>query len=87
MNPTKELSELTDKELLEEAKKMKSSSRKYALLIGCVIGVIIYGVAKKNMGYFALIAFLVVFRRFFSNPDQIKKNEELKRLLKERNLK
>ena len=36
----KELSELTDQELLDKAKKMKSTSMTHALLIGAMIGII-----------------------------------------------
>lgn len=81
----KELSKLTDQELLAEAKKMKSTSIMNATLIGIVIGVIIYGVAKNNFGFFTLIPLYFAFR-FFNNPKNNKRNEALKALLKERNL-
>ncbi|WP_297695180.1 hypothetical protein [uncultured Eudoraea sp.] len=51
----KELSELTDLELLDEARKKKSTSIKYALLIGFLIGIVIYSVAKNSLGFFTLI--------------------------------
>jgi F0F1-type ATP synthase assembly protein I len=79
----KELSALTDQELLAEAKKMKSNSIINATLIGVMIGIIIYGVAKNNIGFFTLIPLYFAFK-FFNKP---KNNEDLERLLKERNLK
>jgi len=82
----KELSELTDQELLEEAKKMKSNSIIHAILIGCVIGVVVYGVAKNNIGFFGLILLYFVHKRF-NNSENNKNNKELEKLLKERNLK
>ena len=81
----KELSELTDQELLEEAKKMKSSAIMHAALIGLMIGVVIYGVAKNNLGFFALIPLYFAFK-FFHNPENNKRYEAVKQLLKERNL-
>jgi len=82
----KKLSELTDQELLEEAKKMKSNAITHALLIGGVIGVVIYAVAKNNIGFFALVPLYFVYK-VFSNPENNKNNKELEKLLKERNLK
>ena len=73
--------------IITGSKKMKSSTITYALLIGGVFGVIVYGVAKNNIGFFALILLIFLAYKFFYNPESNKKNEELKRLLKERNLK
>ena len=83
----KKLSELTDQELLDEAKKMKSKSITYALLIGCVIGIIVFGVAKNKIGFFALIPIYYFGYKLLNNPENNKNNKELEKLLKERNLK
>ncbi len=79
----KELSELTDQELLNEAKKMKSTSIINALLIGFMIGIIIYSIIKNSVGLFTLIPLYFVFKLFNNS----KNNEVLESLLKERNLK
>jgi len=79
----KELSELTDQELLQEAKKMKSASIINAFLIGFMIGIVIYSIVKNSLGFFALIPLFFAFK-VFHKP---KKNKELKKLLKERNRK
>jgi hypothetical protein len=79
----KELSELTDQELLDEAKKMKSASMINAVLIGFMIGVVFYSIVKNSVGFFTLIPLFFAFK-VFHKP---KKNKELKKLLKERNLK
>jgi hypothetical protein len=79
------LSTLTDQELLDEAKKMKSSAIMHALLIGIMIGIVIYGFAKSNLGFFALIPLFFAFK-VFHNPENNKKYKVLRRLLKERNL-
>jgi len=78
----KELSELTDQELLQEAKKMKSASIINALLIGFMIGIVIYSILKNSIGFFTLIPLFFVFK-VFHKP---KKNKELNELLKERDL-
>lgn len=82
----KKLSELTDQELLAEAKKMKSKTILHALFIGGAIGVVIFGIAKSNIGFFSLVALYFVFKAF-SNTENEKHNEALEKLLKERNLK
>lgn len=79
----KELSELTDQELLEEAKKMKSTSVINALLIGFLIGIIIYSAAKNTLGFFTLIPLYFIYKIVNGSKD----NKALEELLKERNLK
>ena len=42
-----ELSELTDQELLDKAKKMKSKAMTNAILVGFMIGIIIYSILNN----------------------------------------
>ncbi|WP_299215734.1 FUSC family protein [uncultured Aquimarina sp.] len=79
----KELSELTDSELLDEAKKMKSASIINAALIGFMFGIIVYSILQNSVGLFTLIPLFFIFK-VFHKPE---KNKALKRLLKERKLK
>ena len=79
----KELSELSDQELLDKAKKLKSSAITNAVLIGFMIGIIIYSILKNSIGFFTLIPLFFAFKIF----NKSKNNEALLRLLKERNLK
>lgn len=51
----KELSKLTDQELLDKAKKMKSNSIFNAVLIGFMAGVVIYSAVKGSISFFTLI--------------------------------
>lgn len=78
-----ELSELTDQELLEEAKKMKSTSITNALLIGGMIGIIIYSVVLNRVSVFTLIPLVFIVKIVRDS----KSNKALEELLKERNLK
>jgi len=79
----KVLSELTDQELLDEAKKMKSSSIAHAFVIGFMIGVVVYSVIKNTWGLVTLIPLFYIYK-LTQNPNNSK---ELKALLKERKLK
>lgn len=80
----KPLSEYTDQELMAEAKKMRSVNIQYALLIGFLIGIILFSVAKSTIGFFTLIPMYFVYK-MIKNPNQDR--AELERLLKERKLK
>lgn len=79
----KELSELTDLELLDEAKKMKSNSIMSALLIGIMIGIIIYSIVKNTLSLFTLIPLFFAYKVINNS----KKYDALKKILKERDLK
>ena len=80
----KNLSELTDQELLQEAKKMKSAVIINAILIGFCIGVIFYSVIKNTVGLLTLIPLFFVYK--LVNKSKYN-NQELDGILKERNLK
>lgn len=75
--------ELTDQELLEEAKKMKSNNIVNAIFIGAMIGIVIYSIVKNSLGFLTLILLYFLYKAF-NNSDR---NKELEHLLKERNLK
>lgn len=79
----KELSELTDQELLDEAKKLKSASIINAVLIGFMIGIIVYSIVKNSVGFLTLIPLFFAYKLFNNS----KNNKALEALLKERNLK
>ena len=80
---SKNYSELSDQELLDEAKKMKSASIMSALLIGIMIGIIIFSIVKNSIGFFTLIPLFFAFKVINNS----KNNEALEKHLKERNLK
>ncbi|MCB9247648.1 MAG: FUSC family protein [Ignavibacteriales bacterium] len=80
----KKIAELTDEELLQEAKKMKSSAMINAVLIGFLIGILIFSIVKSGIGFFTLIPLFLVYK--FINKSKYDE-KELKNVLKERNLK
>lgn len=79
----KELSELTDQELLDEAKKMKSTSITNALFIGFMIGIVIYSIVKNSLGFFTLIPLFFAYKLVKNS----KNNKPLEKQLKARKLK
>jgi len=80
----KELTQLTDQELLQEAKKLKSATITNAVLIGVLIGIIIYSILKSSFGFLTLIPLFLIYK-LVNNSKYDKK--ELENLLAERNLK
>lgn len=81
-NP-KNPAELTDQELLREAKKRKSTNVINALLIGFLVGIVIYSVKEDSLGFFTLIPLFFAYK-LINKPTY--NNKELEALLKERNL-
>lgn len=79
----KELSELTDQELLQEAKKMKSNALIDAVFIGFLIGIVFASVVMNSWGLVTLIPLFLIYKLVKKPNDRQK---ELNNLLKERNL-
>jgi hypothetical protein len=80
----KELAELTDQELLQEAKKMKSTAITNGVLIGFLCGIIFYSLMKNSLGFFTLIPLFFAYKLINNSKHS---NKELEALLKARNLK
>ncbi|MDA7744461.1 FUSC family protein [bacterium] len=78
----KDLSELSDQELIDETKKMKKASILSALTIGIMAGIIIFSVIKSTWGVFTLIPLFFIYRIVKSPSNK----QELERLMKERGL-
>jgi len=80
----KKPSQLTDQELLQEAKKLKSASIINAFLIGFLIGIVFYSVAKNSLGFFSLLPLFFAYKLINNSKYNAK---DLENILKERNLK
>lgn len=80
----KNLAELTDQELLDKAKKIKSTNITNAVLIGFLMGIVFYSIVKNSWGLVTLIPLYFAYK-LFNNPKH--NNKEVENLLKERNLK
>lgn len=81
----KELSQMTDQELLAEAKKLKSFSITNAFLIGFLIGIVIFSLMKSTFGFLMLIPLYFVHK--MANDPRNKRAKEVDALLIQRNLK
>ena len=79
----KELSKLTDEELLKVAKDSKPSPIIDAFFIGFLVGIIIYGVAANTWGLVTLIPLFLIYL-VLKKPKQYKaiQDELAKRNLK-----
>lgn len=78
----KELSQLTDKELLEVAKNNKPSPIIDAFFIGFLVGIIIYGAAANAWGFIILLPLFLIYI-LLKKP---KRYKALKKELEKRNL-
>jgi Ca2+-dependent lipid-binding protein len=78
MESQKKLSEFTDEELVQEAKKKKKDSIYHALGIGFMVGVAFYSVVKNGLSFvtFAIIAFVVFI--ISKKPNDKAVQEEIK---------
>jgi len=79
----KEVSNLTDEELLEAAKKITSSPIMNAVLIGFMVGIIIYSVAKNTWGLLTVIPLFFIYKLINNS----KKDKALEEEIKSRKLK
>lgn len=78
----KPLTELTDEELLQQAKQRKSANLYDALILGVLVGVAAYSTFKNGWGLLTFIplVYLPIAAKNKSN------NKALDRILKERNV-
>jgi len=77
----KELTDLTEEELLQEQKKMKSNNTVNGFLIGILIGIAVYSTVKNGLGFFTFFPLFFGFIAFNNR----KKMKALKNELKSRN--
>jgi len=79
----KTLADLTNEELLDEAKKVKSTKIFDAVAIGVLVGIATYSSIRNGVGLFTFLPLIYIPIATRNNT----KRNEVERLLKERNLK
>lgn len=79
---SKQLSQLSDQDLLEYSKKFKPSPIVDAFFIGFLVGILIFGVAANGWGFTMLIPLFLIYL-LLKKPKQFK---AMKAELKKRNL-
>lgn len=80
----KDLSKLTDQELLQEAQKMRSAAIVNALFIGFLVGIVVFSILKNGFGFFMLIPLFFAYRLIKKPQYDLR---ELDDVLRKRNLK
>ncbi|NBC64989.1 MAG: FUSC family protein [Bacteroidetes bacterium] len=78
----KEISQLTDEELLEEVQKIKPSPSIDAFFIGFLIGIIIFSVTASTWGFLTLIPLFLIylFLKKSNRYDALKKEMKHRKL-------
>lgn len=79
----KEFTELSDQELLEKRKKLKSVFILNAVIIGVFIGIAAYSAIKNGVAFFTFFPLIFVFLLVKNRTD----DKELEQEIKSRNLK
>ena len=77
-----EFAQLSDEELRAKRKEMKTAEVWHALLIGAMVGIIVYSVVKNTWGLVTLIPLFFIFKVLH----QPERNRALKKVLAERGL-
>lgn len=76
----KDPSQLTDEELLAQAKKMKSLTTMNAVIIGFMVGITIYSIFKKSASFLTtLIPLFIAYQLINSSKNDKALKEELER--------
>lgn len=87
MNPENNFSELSDQELLQKIKSLKTNKLIDAAIVGMTIGIVLYSAVKNGLGFFTffpLILTYIIVRN--SNNNKILE-KELQKVADSRNLK
>ncbi|WP_316736187.1 hypothetical protein [Pedobacter aquatilis] len=79
------LSELTDEQLLLEAKQLKSFSIMNAFIIGFLVGIVLFSIYFSAYTIALLIPLFLIYK--ITNDPKNKRAKELQAILKERNIK
>lgn len=78
-----DLKALTDEQLLQEHKKLKTKNITTAFLIGAFVGIAVYSGVKNGLGFFTVFPLFFAYLLFTGS----KKAKGVKEELKARNLK
>lgn len=72
MLDNKEYSKLALEDLLKEEKKLKKQETLSAVLIGILVGVLVYGVANKGIGFLHIFLPLLLMSGIYKNSQNHK---------------
>lgn len=83
----KNLTELSDQELLQKTKKIKTNKIIDAAIIGITLGVAIYSAVKNGFEFFTFFPLLLAYIIVRNSADTKILEKEIQKELKRRNLK
>lgn len=82
----KELTELSDQELLEKRKKIKSARTVNSVIIGALVGVIVYSAVKNGFGFFTFFPLVLIFITMKNSKKNEAIENNVEEIVKSRNL-
>jgi len=74
----KKLSDLTDQEILDKKKKLKTNQIISAVLIGFLVGIAVYSTINKGLGFFTFFPLFFIFLIAKNKSDLNNINLEIK---------
>ncbi|MGN0019645.1 MAG: hypothetical protein ACI35Z_02545 [Sphingobacterium hotanense] len=74
----KKLSDLTDQEILDKKKKLKTNQIISAVLIGFLVGIAVYSTITKGLGFFTFFPLFFIFLIAKNKSDLNNINLEIK---------
>lgn len=80
------LAELSDQELLQKLKKIKTNKIIDATIIGLAIGVVVYSAVKNGFGFFTFFPLVLVFLIARNSKNNMLLEKEIKQEIASRNL-
>lgn len=83
----KEITELSDQDLLQKIKNIKNNNIIDAVIIGFSIGVVIYSAVKSGFGLVTFLPLIVVYLIVRNSANNKILEKEIQKELKHRNLK
>lgn len=81
------LAELSEQELLQRIKKIKTNKVIDAFIIGVTIGIAIYGASKNGFGFFILFPLILAYIIIRNSKNNKILEKEIQKELKNRNSK
>jgi len=84
---TKRLTDLSDKELIKKAKKIKSDKITGAVIIGFTVGVAIYSALKNGVDFFTFFPLFLAYIIIKNSSNNKLLEKEIEKEIEHRNLK
>ncbi|MCL9804889.1 hypothetical protein NAT51_05120 [Flavobacterium amniphilum] len=82
----KNLAELSDQELLQKSKTLKTGKIIDAVLVGFTIGIVIYSAVKSGLGFFTFFPLLITYVVIKNSKNNAVLAHEIRNELKSRKL-